>query len=222
MNENCDFVTNMREPAPLGRIGKEPIDQSVVQAARILGRMPKTLFGGRRTQRRNWTGFIAGQRCWLGRLVELPDARVVRLESVRRGTAIVLIPKAGDAAGFERFSVPTTNLRLVISPEAVALGRRKLGVVERRSPQKAASARRNGARPVKPGNRKRGRPRKDAPIWSRFVLSTLQPPKRQSTDALFAWMLRQRAEIDRCVKDAAALDAENRRRKEALPRLSCG
>jgi len=44
-------------------------------------------------------------------------------------------------------------------PEAVLLGSLKRGKWERASTAKAAASRRNGAMPVKPGSRPRGRPR---------------------------------------------------------------
>jgi hypothetical protein len=51
--------------------------------------------------------------------------------------------------------------QLVLSkrPEAVLLGARKRGKRERPSEAKQAAARRNGASPVRPGSRPRGRPR---------------------------------------------------------------
>jgi hypothetical protein len=47
---------------------------------------------------------------------------------------------------------------VVRNPHAVLLGRLKAGTVERPSALKAASARRNGRQPPRPG-RRRGRPR---------------------------------------------------------------
>ena len=132
---------------------------SVSRAAQELGSRQKLMRKGKRTVRRTWTGCIAGERAWRGRLVVLPDRHVAEVIQVVRGHAIVLTFEVAEDGGRIFQYIPASHLKPFKLSAAVELGQRKRGVRERKSHLKAASSRRNGAMPVRPG-RRRGRPRK--------------------------------------------------------------
>jgi len=67
-------------------------------------------------------------------------------------------------------------LRRYRLPEAVLLGHLKRGKKERASAVKAASSRRNGAMPVRPGSRGRGRPTADGELRASALIIELGPP----------------------------------------------
>jgi hypothetical protein len=194
-----------------------PPDATVVEAARVLGGRPKHKFGGRRRIKRKWSGFIEKERCWQGRQVILPDGRSATLLRAYRGTAIVCVGQNNVGVQTQRLSVPAGALRLSKLPAAVLLGRRKLGVEERKSAVKAESSRQNGKQPVRIGSRKRGRPRRDTPLWTRFKINWVQGLRPgMTTAALLKVVIRQDGEIKAAVAAAKAKDLEKARRSARL------
>ncbi len=193
------LVAAQSEPSP------SQTQPEITSAAQKLGSQPKLLFQGRRRQLRKWTGFVSGKRCWIGRLVVLPDGRVAELRSAFRGTALVRLCQNDATETTPEFLIPTKLLWLWKNPAAVAMGRLKRGTHERRSAKKAMACCRNARMPAKPGNRVRGRPRQNAPAWRQFVLKTNStPPKRLTVESLLKWAIQQRAELEACLKSAAA------------------
>ena len=159
------------------------------------------MVGGRRRVKRKWTGFIAGQRCWRGRLATLNDGRFVQIERVVRGKATIRIIQANGEVITQLFSAATKMLRLYKRPEAVLMGRLKRGVIERKSAKKAASCRRNGAMAVRLGHRKRGRPLWGAPISDQFVLKSRPLPSIDwSYERLMRRAIEDRSELDAAIK----------------------
>ena len=123
------------------------------EAGRLLAKLP------RRRQRR-WTGWLHGQHFWRGRRVVLPNGEVTGVCWTSRGR--VLLTDANDLpyrSWVLRVARRERDIRLYRHPAAVKLGSLKRGRQERPSTLKAASARRNGAMPCRPG-RRRGRPPK--------------------------------------------------------------
>ena len=114
--------------------------------AAAMGKLPKQLYRGRRRVKRKWTGFIDGQRCWAGRPIVMPRGELGWVESAQRGFVQVRTAKLDPK---ERFPIhewiESSKLRLVKNPAAVALGKLKAGVKERKCELKAAASRRNGA-----------------------------------------------------------------------------
>jgi len=168
-------------------------------AARALGSRTKQLFGNRRSERRVWTGFIQGKRCWKGRTVILPDGNVGRIKSVRRGNAIVLVTEQKESVKTTiDKSFPAVSLRIWKDPAAVALGRRKRGRIERKSPKKLLSCQLNAAKPTRFGSKRRGRPRKSGPTKYQFHLKCRDMPQQEfSVDALLMRVVREEAEYQR-------------------------
>ena len=173
-------------------------------AAQKLGSLPKLLFRGRRQQRRVWTGFIACQRCWCGRLVVLPDGRTAEIERVLRGMATVRIFHPYTRGLYRQAHLPTTALRLHKSPDAVLMGRRKHGVRECKSAKKSDACRKNAKNSARPGHRRRGRPRKNASDWQRFVLKTRNKmPSSLNMKSLLRWQREQQDELVACLRREA-------------------
>lgn len=186
-------------------------------AAKVLGHLPKTLFGGRRNGLRRWTGFVGSERMWVGRKVVLADGSVGRIKQIQRGVAVVRVRLDGNEWPVA-LRLPATALRIWKSPSAVLLGGLKRGTKEKPSAKKLAACRQNGKRPAKPGSRKRGRPRRDAPDWQRFVLkSRNRMPRSMSLNALQRWAAEQQRELADCLRAEAAAG----RRKDE-PHCACG
>lgn len=193
------------------------IPPEVSAAAILLGNIPKQKIDGRRRRRRKWTGFINGQRCWQGRPVVLPDGRIGELQRALRDTATVGITPDGAGAASRLIVVPTNSLKLYRLPAAILLGQLKRGVVEKKSIRKAEAARLNGKMPARPGHRRRGRPRVNAPAWQRFVLKARNELRvNMSLDAMLLLVVRQRAELDQAIRAAAIKDEEKVRRTARL------
>jgi hypothetical protein len=122
------------------------------EAGRALSKLP-------RRQPRRWAGWLGGRHCWRGRLVVLSDGEVAPLIWCNWGR--VLLQNVRDLPFREWLAwgaIREHQVKLWKNPAAVALGKRKSGVVETRSEAKAAAARRNGGKPCRPG-KIRGRPR---------------------------------------------------------------
>lgn len=136
------------------------IPDTLSEAARQLARLP-------RNQSRTMTGWLHGQHCWRGRLLELPNGEVAALHWCSRGRVLLAgyrdDPLADEDTEFLNHlrwaARREKDVQLLKCPEAVLLGSRKRGVRERRSELKIASARANGHAPVRAGRRPRGRPR---------------------------------------------------------------
>lgn len=108
-----------------------------------------------------WCGWLHGYHLRKGDKVILPDGRIGIVYGAARGKIIVWKERivlgewpadVFDAAFIQRLK----------NPAAIVLGGCKRGVKERPSELKAASARRNGTCPVRPGHRSRGRPKKNS------------------------------------------------------------
>lgn len=109
---------------------------------------------------KKWTGYLHGQRCWVGRRVMMADGMRGALLSARRGRATVFTDNRRHLAESRVRELHEQELVLLKLPSAVLLGSLKRGVKERPSERKSAVCRRNGACAVRPGSRPRGRPRK--------------------------------------------------------------
>jgi len=144
----------------------------VAQAARALGSLIKDRINGRRRNRRKWTGMIGRRRTWVGQKVEMPNGSVAWVVKIQRGLAVLRTAELHDDGHALHKYVPTASLKLWKNPDAVLMGRRKEGKIERRSEKKSATARLNGLRPTRLG-RRRGRPRKTAQNLARSPESTL-------------------------------------------------
>jgi hypothetical protein len=109
---------------------------------------------------RVWTGMLAGRRAWRGQPVILPDGSIGYIFCIQRGLAAVWRPAPFKVAGHEELLLPVEQVVPYKLASAVRLGQCKAGHREAPSSRKAEACRRNGARPVQPGHRPRGRPRK--------------------------------------------------------------
>ena len=133
--------------------GNEP--QRISEAARQLARLP------RRPKR--WSGWLNDRvRTYRNMRLVLPGNRIAFVFGVLRGRVVYTREAntcAGDPdeAGRSWGVVPASKVQIVKNEHAVLLGRLKRGVRKRRSPLKAASARRNGSMPARRGQR--GRPK---------------------------------------------------------------
>lgn len=138
--------------------GNEP--QGISEAARQLAKLP-------RRPRRVWSGWIDDKvRSYRNLPVRLPGGEQVYAFGARRGLLVYvrepdLCPGDPDLAGRSWGVVRASEVEVVRNPHAVLLGQMKAGTRERPSPSKAATARRNGAKPARRGPR--GRPRKFTP-----------------------------------------------------------
>jgi hypothetical protein len=109
---------------------------------------------------RRWTGVVFnGRRAWVGQPVVLPDQTVGWIKQAQAGYVCVRTCAFEPEIGAVHDYMEATALKPYRLPEAVLLGSLKRGKRERASAAKAAASRRNGAMPVKPGSRPRGRPR---------------------------------------------------------------
>jgi hypothetical protein len=106
---------------------------------------------------RRWTGVVFGRRAWVGQPVILPDKSVGWIKQAQAGYVCVRTCAFELEIGAVHDYMEAIALKPYRLPEAVLLGRLKRGKRERASAAKAAASRRNGAMPVKPGNRPRGR-----------------------------------------------------------------
>lgn len=109
---------------------------------------------------RVWTGRFDGKRAYRGQEVVLPDGSIGHIFGIQRGWAMVWKPSPFTVEERKRFLLRVEQIKPYHRPSAVALGQCKAGVKERPSLRKRAACRVNGSRPVRPGNRSRGRPRK--------------------------------------------------------------
>jgi len=132
-----------------------PFDQQVTEAAASLATL-KANYKQRRRDRR-YTGVIDGRRRPVGQLVKLPTGQIAKLLGVIRGRAFVTWDDPQTIEGSRVAMAAARNLTILKNPAAVLLGSRKRGAKERPSTKKAASCRRNGCCPVRPGSRPRGR-----------------------------------------------------------------
>ncbi len=125
-------------------------------AARALGRLPR--------HHKRWTGWLHGQHCWRERLVVLPGGEVAPLIWCSRGR--VLLRNVNDLPVAEWLiwgARRAQEVTLFRHPAAVALGRMKRGVREKKSEAKTRAARANGFKPARNG-RRRGRPPRSAAL----------------------------------------------------------
>jgi hypothetical protein len=130
------------------------------EAAKKLGSRPKEKFHGRRRVRRTWTGVVQGRRTWVGQPVILRNGETGWIKKVELGIANVkTCHQNEDGSHLHRYEL-AADLKILKCPEAVLLGSLKKGIKERKSERKGEASRKNGAMPVRPGNRKRGRPPK--------------------------------------------------------------
>ena len=109
---------------------------------------------------RVWTGMLAGKRAWRGQPVVLPDGSLGCVFGIQRGWAMIWRPAPFVVGERENFVLRVEQIRPYRLPSAVRLGRCKTGHRETPSARKAAACRKNGAQPVRPGHRPRGRPRR--------------------------------------------------------------
>jgi len=186
-----------------------PPPSEISKAAKALGSRPKQKFKDRRRRKRVWTGYVGGQKCWRGRLVRLADGRIAEMHRAFRGQAIVVIPSDHAGGAPRQICMSTRSLTLYKSPEAVTLGKMKRGIIEQKSPLKAAVARENGKRPAKFGHVVRGHPRKNAQNWQRFKLrSRNKLPRSFTVNGLAQWALAQQQEIAECLSREAERNRE--------------
>jgi hypothetical protein len=128
---------------------------SVQAAARALGRLPRKV-------KRRWSGFVGKDRVWRNLSITSPNGKPAYVYGAVRGKVVWSSIKTGPEAnmdddGWALGVVDATEVRIARDPNAVALGKVKLGVKEKPSELKAQTARTNGRRPCHPG-RHRGRP----------------------------------------------------------------
>ncbi len=108
---------------------------------------------------KKWTGYVHRQRCWRGRRVFVAGVIGGELLLARRGVVYVFADEPVTITGGQYWKLKEHQVVLSKLPEAVLLGAQKRGKKERPSERKAEACRRNGACPVRPGSRPRGRPR---------------------------------------------------------------
>lgn len=109
---------------------------------------------------RVWTGRFNGRRAYRNQPVVLPDGSLGFIYGILRGMAAIWI-RAPFVVGEKQYLVlPVDKIKPYRLPSAIELGRQKAGVRETSSERKAESCRKNGSKPVRPGHRPRGRPRK--------------------------------------------------------------
>ena len=115
----------------------------------------------RKTQRRTgaWCGWLGDYHLRKGDKVVLPDGRVGVVYGAARGKIIVWKARI-DPGGWPADVYDAAVIRRFKNPAAAVLGTCKSGVKECPSEIKASSARENGMRPVRAGNRPRGRPKR--------------------------------------------------------------
>ena len=109
---------------------------------------------------RIWTGRFNGRRAYRGQPVILADGSIAYIFGIQRGLAVVWRQAPFVVGEREQFVLRVEQITSYKLPSAVALGRCKAGCVERPSERKRIACRANGSKPVRPGHRPRGRPRK--------------------------------------------------------------
>jgi hypothetical protein len=106
-----------------------------------------------------WCGWLGDYHLRKGDKVILPNCIIGVVYGAARGKIIVWKERI-DPGGWPADVYDSSVIRRFKNPAAVVLGGCKRGVKERSSEIKASTARQNGKRPVRPGHRARGRPRK--------------------------------------------------------------
>jgi hypothetical protein len=106
-----------------------------------------------------WCGWLGGYHLRKGDKVILPDGRVGIVYGAARGKIIVWKERI-DPGAWPADVYDASDIQRFKNPAAVVLGSCKRGIKERPSEIKASTARQNGKCPVRPGNRKRGRPKR--------------------------------------------------------------
>jgi hypothetical protein len=124
-------------------------------AAKSLASLP-------RRPKRIWSGWIGPTRSYCGMPIRLPTGQSVFAFGALRGRVVWSrqpgdLTESIDGAGVHWGVVRASEVEVVRNPHAVLLGQMKAGTRERPSPSKAATARRNGAKPARRGPR--GRPK---------------------------------------------------------------
>jgi len=135
------FVPVPTNPVAAPAPNKEQAEK-IRQAACELARLPRKV-------KKRWTGYVRGTRMWRGRKILLPDGRLTYCYGVLRGQLIWTSWLTGTAAcaDDEKWSwgiVNANDVSIVKNANAVALGKLKAGVRERKSEAKARAARNNG------------------------------------------------------------------------------
>ena len=134
--------------------GNNPVE-ALSRAARELAKRPRGI-------KRRWTGFAGATRLWRNCRLVLPKGNLVYCYgAVRQRVIWTSRPTGQGLPGGEQLLwdvIPASQVSLAKDPNAVLLGRAKLGIEERYSEAKVLAARRNGLKPCRPG-RRRGRPR---------------------------------------------------------------
>jgi hypothetical protein len=153
------------------RQSSDPIRQTAVKelasmAASTLGAMPKR-------EPKRWTGWIGKTHFWRGRRVVLRNGVVAEVFGVVRGLAAISWSDPHWIENVRHDVLPVDELIVYKTPAAVVLGKLKLGRKEEKSLCKQISCRLNGARPVRPGHRPRGRPRKAQATASASMITGL-------------------------------------------------
>lgn len=105
-----------------------------------------------------WCGWLGEYHLRKGDKVILPDGRIGIVYGAARGKVIVWKDRI-DPGDWPADVYAASVIRRFKNPAAVVLGGCKRGVKERSSKIKSTIAKQNGMRPVRPGNRPRGRPR---------------------------------------------------------------
>ena len=127
-----------------------PTDQQISDAAKLIASRS-------RPRRRKPTGLYKGERTRRYSEFRVPSGEVLQAFAIRRGVVYLFAPE-GSGRFIDLYKV--SDVERVKNPAAVLLGQLKLGKKERQSAAKAAAAKKNGIRPVRPGRRPRGRARR--------------------------------------------------------------
>ena len=140
-------------PQETGKTESDTGAAALTSAAQTLARLP-------RKQRKKWSGYVDGRRIWRDQKIILLDGSVVYAFGALRGQVVYFrdLPREPEPGRWG--AVNASQVKLWKNPAAVALGRRKSGVKERKSIWKLLAAWRNGRKPVRVGRRRRGRPAK--------------------------------------------------------------
>ena len=134
------------------------LKEAASQAARVLAIRRRIALRPSGPDQRRWTGVVFGRRAWVGQPVVLPDKTVGWIKQAQAGLVCVRTCAFKPEIGAVHDYLAAGELQPYRLPEAVLLGSLKKGAKEQKSAVKAASSRRNGSAPVKPGSRQRGRP----------------------------------------------------------------
>lgn len=104
------------------------------------------------------TGRVGGKRRRKFSLLRLPNGQVGELLGALRGRIFYRWTDHAQVDPIQVGMASETDVTYLPLPAAQELARMRRGVKERQTLRKAASSRRNGNRPVRPGSRPRGRP----------------------------------------------------------------